>query len=103
MLRMKLYWISQTDNDDWDTYSGAVVAAPDEETARRIHPNRHPHPEEEPAPAFVLPPDQKEFPETGHYSSSTWARRPDHVLVRKISSVSIYEEPMVVEASFHAG
>lgn len=100
MLRMKLYWISQTDNDDWDTYSGAVVAAPDEETARRIHPYRD---MDEPSPAFVLPPDQKEFPHGGHHTRETWAQRPDQVFVRKISSTSIYEEPMVVEASFHAG
>jgi len=36
---MKLWRISQEQNNDYDTYSDAVVAAPDEETARTIHPD----------------------------------------------------------------
>ena len=35
---MKLWLISQTVNNDWDTYDSAVVCAPDEITARRIQP-----------------------------------------------------------------
>jgi len=35
---MNLYLLSQTENDDYDTYDSAVVCAPDEETARMIHP-----------------------------------------------------------------
>ena len=35
---MKLYRISQTVNDDYDTYDSAVVAAQDEEDARSIDP-----------------------------------------------------------------
>lgn len=36
---MNLYHISQTVNNDWDTYSDAVVAAESEERAKQIHPN----------------------------------------------------------------
>lgn len=36
---MKLWRISQEQNNDYDTYSDAVVAAPDKETARTIHPD----------------------------------------------------------------
>ena len=37
---MNLYLISQDDdNVDYDTYDSAVVAAPDEETARNTHPS----------------------------------------------------------------
>ena len=36
---MNLYLISQTVNDDWDTYDSAVVAAIDAESAKRIHPS----------------------------------------------------------------
>jgi hypothetical protein len=36
---MNLYKISQTVNNDYDTYDSAVVAAETEDEARRIHPN----------------------------------------------------------------
>lgn len=35
---MKLFRISQDQNHAYDTYDCAVVAAPDEGTARKIHP-----------------------------------------------------------------
>lgn len=35
---MKLWLISQTANDDYDTYDSAVVCAPSEGCAKRIHP-----------------------------------------------------------------
>ena len=37
--KMNLYLISQNRNDDWDTYSDAVVTGESEEEARLIHPN----------------------------------------------------------------
>ena len=36
---MNLYLISQTENDDYDTYDSAVVAAKSEEDARLINPD----------------------------------------------------------------
>ena len=36
---MKLWLISQTKNDNYDTYDSAVVAAETEEAARNIHPS----------------------------------------------------------------
>ena len=36
---MNLYRISQSVNTDWDTYDSAIVAAPDAEKARVMHPN----------------------------------------------------------------
>lgn len=36
---MKLYIISQNENDDYDTYDSAVVAANNETEARNINPN----------------------------------------------------------------
>ena len=36
---MNLYKISQTINDDYDTFDSAVVVAEPEEQARMIHPN----------------------------------------------------------------
>jgi hypothetical protein len=35
---VNLYLLSQSSNDGFDSYDSAVVAAPDDETARRIHP-----------------------------------------------------------------
>lgn len=35
---MKLYLISQTEHNDYDTYDSAVVCAPNEETAAAINP-----------------------------------------------------------------
>lgn len=36
---MKLYLLTQSFNDSYDTYDSAVVAAPDEATARTISPD----------------------------------------------------------------
>ena len=37
--KMKLYLISQNENDDYDTYDSAVVVAYNVADARRIHPS----------------------------------------------------------------
>jgi hypothetical protein len=37
--KMNLYLIRQNHNDNWDTYSDAVVTGESEEEARLIHPN----------------------------------------------------------------
>lgn len=36
---MNLYLISQNEDNDYDTYDSAVVAAPSEDAARNTHPN----------------------------------------------------------------
>ena len=38
---MKLFLISQSENNGYDTYDSAVVAAKDEEAARRTHPSAY--------------------------------------------------------------
>lgn len=45
--RRNLYLISQTDNDGYDTFSDAVVAAWTEDEARNIHPSQYVYPGEE--------------------------------------------------------
>jgi predicted Abi (CAAX) family protease len=42
---LNLYLISQNENNDYDTYDSAVVAAPDENAARLIHPETGRHAE----------------------------------------------------------
>ena len=39
---MKLFLISQNQNNSYDTFDSAVVAAPDEDTAKSIHPRDYP-------------------------------------------------------------
>lgn len=41
---MNLYLISQSTNNDYDTYDAAIVAAETEDDARRIHPGNYPDP-----------------------------------------------------------
>ena len=36
---MKLWLISQTQNNNYDTYDSAVVSAPDENSAKNLHPS----------------------------------------------------------------
>ena len=85
---MNLYYISQREARGYDTYSDAVVAAPDEATARRLHPNG-----------------------IGLYGvawgtkgrESTWANHPDFVKAELIGTAVEGTEQGVICASFHAG
>jgi hypothetical protein len=74
---MKLWLISQTVNDDYDTYDSAVVAAPDEATARLTRPTQYRHPYNE-----------------------EWAA-PEHIAVKYIGETT--ELAGVILASFNAG
>lgn len=91
---MNLYRVSQTENDGYDTYDGAIVAAPDEATARKIHPSMAGD-----LRMWVDGSDNKDW--TGHYP--TWARHPDAVTVELVG-VAASGVPMgTVLASFNAG
>lgn len=79
---MNLYLISQNVNNEYDTYSSAVVTAPDLSSARNMHPRGFPDWIEE---------------EIFH----EWAK-PEHVKVELIGR-SIIAESRVICASFHAG
>jgi hypothetical protein len=76
---MNIYIISQSENGDYDTYDAAVVAAPDMETARHMHPNKG----------------------AIDWSCHTWASGPEHVRVRCIGETN--EPQGVLLASFNAG
>lgn len=81
---MKLWRISQDVNRDYDTFDSAVVVAPDEETARRIHPKG----------AWGVTPKPHD---------STWAA-PEHVGVAYLGeAVDFLVEGQVIVASFNAG
>lgn len=70
---MNLYHISQTVNQDYDTFDSAVVCAPNAETARNIRPG-----------------------------VCGWCE-PEHVTVRLIGTATADVAPGVVCASFNAG
>lgn len=87
---MNIYHISQTENRGYDTYSDAVVIAPDVETARRVNPREY-------GDVFMTDEDWK-------YTCSSWASSPENVSVTLVGVASENEKsPRVVCASFHAG
>ena len=85
---MKLYLISQTDNDGWDTYSDAVVAARSEDEARTIHPNGETR----------LP-----IPDSEGWRYSSWVTDPSRVTVELIGTATPGTKVGVICSSFHAG
>jgi hypothetical protein len=80
---MKLFLISQDQNGDYDTFDSAVVAAPDEETARGMDPNGRPA-------------------DWGHRWSA-WCSGPEFVTVRYIGEAAPDVEQGSICASFNAG
>ena len=79
MADMKLFLISQNQITGWDTYDAAVVAAPDEETAKQIH------------------------PDGSGWDDSSWCSAPEHVSVRYLGEATGDVEQGVVCASFNQG
>jgi hypothetical protein len=77
---MKLWLISQTGNDDYDTYDSAVVAAESEDDARNVHPSNS---------------EPREF-------SACWVD-PSKVTVKLIGTAAKGTERGVICASFNAG
>ena len=83
---MKLFLISQTDNNDYDTFDSAVVCAPDEDSARQMDPGG-----ENGAPA-----------DFGR-RYGTWCSSADKVTVKLIGDAAPGLPLGVVCASFNAG
>ena len=86
-MNMKLYMISQEENNDDDTYSDAVVAAPDELTARNMHPCNG---EQMTGAGWAV-------------LYSVWCSSIDHVIVKYLGDATDGIEQGVICASFHAG
>lgn len=79
---MNLYLISQSENDDYDTYDSVVVAAATEDAARQINP------------------DGKD---RWGYKYSGWCKSPDAVSVKLLGIAASDIQPGVILASFNAG
>jgi hypothetical protein len=98
---MKLWLISQDQNQAYDTFDSAVVAAPDEAAARSISPR---------GDIWAESPDEKD-----HYFNAwkrgnaenkeflDWARSPASVTARLIGDAAPGIKMGVVCASFNAG
>jgi hypothetical protein len=84
---MKLYLISQSVNNDYDTYSDAVVCAKDKQDAKTIHPSGR---------VFVS--RAKE-----NYNFGDWARNFKEIKVEEIGTANNKQKRGVICSSFHAG
>jgi hypothetical protein len=91
---MNLYLISQSANNDYDTYDSAVVCATDEESARKIHPKGR--------QTEGWGDNEKVWWEST-YKYRSWASKLDQVTVRLIGSAAESVAEGVVCASFNAG
>tara|TARA_R110000796_G_scaffold80282_2_gene177738 strand:- start:427 stop:756 length:330 start_codon:yes stop_codon:yes gene_type:complete len=106
--KLYLWKIYQNENNDYDTYDSAIVVAPDEESARKIHPFSFSEPGVKDDPRSMK--SHFKWLETNMWDPSTWAGEclswasPDCV-----SAILIGEalpgmiEGHVVCASFNAG
>lgn len=79
---MKLWLISQNENNTYDTYDAVVVAAENEDAARFTHP-------------YGLDRDWSEY--------SCWVRSPDKVTAKFIGEAAPDIKAGVILASFNAG
>lgn len=105
----KLYKISQTKNDDYDTYDSAVVVAESKGAARLIHPSnrsgKHRYEWRYHMDEYRGVSKMGWFNEAGNEDSipSTWAD-PKHVTVEYIGTASAkLKANSVLVASFNAG
>jgi len=85
---MKLYVISQSENNDYDTYDSAVVCAENEEEARKIHPSEY---------------AEDKWWEKPKDPYSPWATKLENVDVKYIGEATEGVEPGIIIASFNAG
>jgi hypothetical protein len=89
---MNLYHISQTVRRGYDTYSAAIVCAPDAESACKIHPG---------ANGPWVEKDSNEVWDKN--SNHTWADRPAQVKAELIGTAVEGTPTGVILASFDAG
>lgn len=97
---MKLFKISQDVNNEYDTYSEAIVCAENEEEAIKIHPNgEYDYPEGKKNP--YLDEDDERF-EKADEDYGSWSKK-KHVKTEYIGEAKEDLKKGVVCASFHAG
>jgi hypothetical protein len=80
---MKLYHVSQSENDDYDTYSDFVVCAESEDEALHTHP--------------------AQWRDNAWKTSDVWCKSPEQVEVVYLGEADPSLEKGIICASFHAG
>jgi len=102
-MSLFLWKISQEVNNDYDTYSEAVVVASDPESAKRVHPSVDSHTGE----AWNYYDEEKEgwyLTYNGEYAGSgNWADPNDVTATCVGQAADGLSEGEVVVSSFHAG
>ena len=86
-MTLKLFLISQRENNDYDTYDSAVVAAPDEDTARNTKPRT----------------GEQMTAEDWRCRYSDWCSSPAAVTVVYLGDAAPGVTPGIVCASYNAG
>lgn len=86
---LNLYLIQQSQNNGYDTYDSAVVAAVDEKRAAEI------------SPSGVLWDEEKQV--YGKYAFFDWCNHPEHVSVQRIGTTEPGTKEGVICSSFNAG
>ena len=100
---MNIYKISQTDVNDYDTYSDAVVIAANADDAAKIHPSEEYNLDRSTRPMKYVNYRVKHIPLTDD-SWPDWTNDPAKVKVEYIGLADwTFSEETVVCASFHAG
>ena len=89
---MKIYLISQKENDGYDTYDSAVVAARSEDEARKIHPHED----------MGMKPYNWDTEPTGGYLYG-WCASRDKVTVKLLGTAVVGTKAGLIMASFNAG
>jgi len=87
---MNLYKISQTVNSGWDTYDSAIVAAPDADKARVMHPSGQKA-------------DRLDRKAPSQFSMSDWVKDEGDVTVELIGVATDGIQRSVICSSFNAG
>jgi len=84
---MKLFLISQTVNDGYDTYDSAIVAAISPEKAKLLHPSSY----------------REVWPDWANESHPIWADKPEQVNVKYVGRAKNGTRQGVICSSFNAG
>lgn len=90
---MKLFHVSQNENNDYDSYSDMVVIAPDAETARDMSPRT--------GEILIW---SNRFNAHNIYNFAFWATKRENVIVKYLGEADpSFTKSGVICASFHAG
>ena len=90
---MNLYLISQEENTDYDTFDSALVAAPNADVARQIHPEEEWGHEER----------AELWEEAARTVYTAWASNPSQVKVKLIGKAANGIQEGIIMTSFNAG